>query len=358
MKTTDIELEHPDRRQSLAEPRDVKAWRVPSGTASSNVDFGVVVGVEHYPYFRSLRGAANDAQNFRDWLCDGKGGGLKKKNVKLILSNLERETPVQDEIDRELLGILDAAHRYGGARRLYFYFSGHGAMHRQRVNYDVALLLTRWSSSLSRLALSTDLYSSKLCGAGLFAELAIFVDCCRGLSVPVVGVPPSITKQWSALCATPSSTRKFIAYATEAGQPAYECQEADSWQGIFTQCLLILLRGESGGIHAGALKDRLESDVEKRARERGFIQRPHVENGFHQHSCFGRHGRPQLVELRFMKRRGTVVLRDGTLQVVARHKASDQPWRLMLPVGIYQIDGGGEGVSLFRHTGGETSHDV
>jgi hypothetical protein len=349
-----------DRKQSgprkvpVGASRDVKRWKAFFRRIRRNVDFGVVVGIEDYPYFRSLRGAANDARNFRNWLCDKNGGGLKKKNTKLILSDRKQKTPVQDEIDQMLLEVLDAADACGGARRLYFYFSGHGAMNPERSGNDIALLLTRWSSSLARLALSTDHYSSALCGAGLFEEVAIFVDCCRSPSVSAVGVPPTITRVWKA----PSSTRKFIAFATESRHPAFEFLEPDSWQGIFTRCLLSILGRTPNGVHAHVLKELLESEVEKEARRLGVRQRAYADNGLHNGSCFGLGGRPPFVELRFAKRRGQVVLRRGDLQIVARHKAGDKPWGLSLPVGLYQIEGGGQDAVCFEHDGWKVSLDV
>lgn len=251
-----------DQGTPVAAARDVEASQATVAASRSDLDFAVVVGVEHYPHFRPLCGAINDARNFRDWLCDKEGGGLDPEHVKLIESNPEAKSPVQDEIDDILLEILEAAEARGGARRLYFYFSGHGATNPRSVD-DVALLLTRWRTSLARLALSTQHYSRKLRGAGLFEELAMFIDCCRSLSVSVVGVEPTITREWERLR---YSTRTFIAYATEAGQPAFEYPEPDAWQGIFTRCLLAILRREPSGVRARALKDFLEREVEEAAR--------------------------------------------------------------------------------------------
>lgn len=338
------------------EQRDIVPRAASGSRERSRLDFAVIVGVEHYPYFRSLSGAVNDARNFHRWLCDRKGGALKKRHAKLILSNLARGTPVQDEIDREILSVLRAAYALGGARRLYFYFSGHGAMSGHRRDNDVALLLTRWSSSLARLALSTNSYSNELCGTGLFEELAVFVDCCRGLSVPVVGVPPTITGPWEF----GGSTRKFIACATEAGQLAFEWRDSGTWHGIFTQSLIALLSSDPEQVAASTLKDRLERDVEARARERGFRQRPYVDNGLLADSCFGQRDRSRRAraELWFAKRRGPVALRDGNLRIIACHKATDKPWRLDLSIGLYQIEGGGEAPLLFSHEGLQRRYDL
>ena len=345
-----------------------------------------MVGIEDYPYFRSLHGAANDARAFRDWLCDERGGGLDPRHVRLVLSDPEQETPAQDEIDRELVTILKAAKACGGGRRLYFYFSGHGAMNPDRMRNDIALLLTRWSESLVRLALSTELYSSTLCSTGLFDEVAIFIDCCRSISASVVGLEPLFVYTWGQ---PTGAARRFLAFATEACNPAFEYPESARWHGIFTQCLLSILREpSSSGIRADQLKARLETDVEKKARCHRVFQRAHVDSGFFAESCFGTGRRPSSLErlsmlvrgswvrrlpalrgwplfesgpqleLRFSRRRGKVVLLNGNLQIVAEHLADDKPWRLRLPGGIYQIQGGGQDAVRFEHDGWKVSHDV
>src|SRR5262245_17231894 len=177
------------------------------------VDFGVVVGVDHYPRFRSRSGAIADATRFHAWLCDPDGGGVDRAHARLILSRPEPAAPVQDEIDDAFVELLSAACRLGGGRRLYFHFSGHGASCPDRSGDDVALLLAKWSRTMARLALSTDAYRSELHGLGLFDEVAIFLDCCRSTSVGVVGLPPTFTIS----VATQIPTRAFVAYATEAG---------------------------------------------------------------------------------------------------------------------------------------------
>jgi len=45
-----------------------------------------VVGVDHYPRFRSLQGAVADATRFHAWLCDADGGDLALQHSRLVLS--------------------------------------------------------------------------------------------------------------------------------------------------------------------------------------------------------------------------------------------------------------------------------
>jgi hypothetical protein len=367
--------------------RDARSAADPVAGRRREVDFAVVVGVEHYRFIRPLQGAVSDAKSFHAWLCDKSHGGLDRDNVRLILSqdsedasraDEPRDPPIQQQIDAALDSVLKAACALGGARRLYFYFAGHGAG-TGRSDDDVALLLTRCSASV-RYALSTNRYSSALSGAGLFEEVAFFLDCCRSISFPVVGLPPMLTESCDLLI----STRGFRAYATEGRRLAYEVLDPDRWQGIFTHCLVsILERKSSARFPARDLKLHLEYEVPKLARRRYDIdQSPEVHDGLKAESCFGRPGKRSLIdrlpflrrlpvvgrwlapahwmplELTFVKRQGAVELRDGKLRVVARHKAGKKPWRLWLPVGLYSLEGGGRPRFSFWHNEPEVLHDV
>jgi len=146
-------------------------------------DFALVVGVDHYPRFRSLQGAVGDATAFHRWVCDPGGGAVNPARARLIVSKQDPATPVQDQIDEQLLELMIAADQLGGGRRLYFYFSGHGATSPEESGDDVALLLATWSKNLKRFALSSRGYSSELASVGLFEELVIFLDCCRTATV-------------------------------------------------------------------------------------------------------------------------------------------------------------------------------
>lgn len=378
MEPTDRNLEQLGPRRPEVRTKDIGPM-VPSGTPiRRDVDFGIVVGVEHYSPLRPLDGAINDALGFHDWLCDPEGGSVAPGRVELLLSDFDG-APQQAQIDQQISTILHAAHGLGdghAARRLYFYFSGHGAGADEN---DVALLLARWSAGLERLALSTHRYSGALCGVGVFEEVAMFVDCCRTWPFPAIGLPPVLTGQWEPR----SPTQIFEAYATESRQPAYEIPEAQRWGGIFTRCLLsILHQAPVGGLPADELKKRLYKEVQRMSEHCGVAQRPEVRDGFLPESMFGRGrvkqpslgerlpilarlpalerrlqpGKLAALELNFAKRRGRVVLResggwDGRFRVVARHRANDTTWRLQLPVGLYVIEDGGEGPVCIWHNG-------
>jgi hypothetical protein len=330
----------------LVDTVEVDDQPAPDDALQAARDFGLVIGLEHYPHYQSLRGPANDAMRFCDWLSDSGGGGLPRQNVMLILSNPETMTPSQTEIDETLVTLLRAADARGGGRRLYFYFSGHGATSRGGSSNDIALLLTRWSTNLSRLALSAQHYASMLCGIGLFDELVMFIDCCRDMSIPIVGMDPTFTVTWDS---PRRNTRRFLAYAAEAGQAAFESRQSDAWHGLFTRSLLSILE-RSNGVTADRLTSLLALELEREAQLRGVFQRAYVETSFRPESRFGV-GRTAVLELRFVKRQGHVTLLDGSGRPVAEHVANETPWRLLLPRGLYRLEGGGQATLLIDHDG-------
>jgi hypothetical protein len=312
-------------------------------------DFGLVVGVDHYPRFRSLRGAIGDATKFHEWLCDADGGGVAREHARLVVSRPDPASPLQDEIDERLLELMVAADTLGGGRRLYFHFSGHGASSPDEAGDDVALLLARWSRNLARLALSTNQYRGVLGGIGLFEEIVISLDCCRTTAERAIGLPPTITLQPRSLRCP---TRTFIAYATEHGRPAFEVPDHDLWQGVFTRCLLAILRRSPHGIAAADLKRELEYEVASSG------QRAHVDNGLREGSRFGRRGvLPRLV-VRFAAARGRVRLRDGRRVIIAEREAGAEPWELSLAAGLYQLEDGAGRAAPFDHGGREVTDVV
>ena len=314
-----------------------------------NTDFGLVVGVDHYPRFRSLQGAVADATRFHAWLCEADGGGVAPEHARLVVSRPDPAAPLQDEVDEQLLELVKAADAVGGGRRLYFHFSGHGAGSPDESGEDVALLLAKWSRSLARLALSTDEYRGALGGMGLFEEIAISLDCCRTTAERAVGLPPTLTHRPRAQrCAT----RTFIAYATEAGRSAFEIPDHELWQGVFTRCLLTILRCSPYGISASALKRSLEYEVASNG------QQAHVVNGLREGSMFGRRGMLPRLVITFVQAHGRVRLRNGRRLIIAEHDVGPEPWELPLEAGLYKLEDSTGRTTAFDHGGEEVIHVV
>ena len=320
--------------------RDVAPSNAEPG--ARHADFGLVVGVDHYPRFRSLKGAVADATSFHTWLCDPDGGGVAPERARLVVSTPDPAAPLQDEVDEQLLALVTAADALGGGRRLYFHFSGHGASSPEESGEDVALLLAKWSRSLARLALSTNGYRGALGGMGLFEEIVISLDCCRTTAAHAVGLPPTITHEPQT---RPCATRTFIAYATEAGRSAFEVPDQNLWQGVFTRCLLGIFRGSPNGISAAALKRTLEYEISSSG------QQAHVVNGLRDDSMFGRRGVPPKVVIAFDRARGHVRLRNGSRVVIAERDVGLEPWELGLEAGLYKLEDTAGGVLAFDHGG-------
>jgi hypothetical protein len=107
--------------------------------------FALVIGIDHYPVFRCLKGAVNDALEFYKWLLEDSGGGLVEANCRKLLSpdapqcspqDYEKCTwaekhpctwfptgnkrkPIQDDIDdacRELLSLAKVSVEQTGRR--------------------------------------------------------------------------------------------------------------------------------------------------------------------------------------------------------------------------------------------------
>jgi hypothetical protein len=325
----------------------------PPGTGSRDIDFGLVIGVDHYPRFRSLRGAVTDATRFHDWLCEEHGGNLAPERAWLVRSRPNPIAPLQDEVDDKLLELVTAADAVGGGRRLYFYFSGHGAGSSGESD-DVALLLAKWSQSLARLALSTDKYRGALGDMGLFEEIVVSLDCCRTTAERAIGLPPTITfRPQTGRCAT----RAFIAYATEADRPAFEVPDHELWQGVFTRSLLAILRSSPRGITAADLKRTLEYEVALHG------QRAHVVNGLRDDSRFGRERPAPNLVVTFERARDRVRLRDGRRRVIAERKlahADDagQAWELSIEAGLYKLEDSAGQAVMFDHGGEEVTRVV
>jgi len=311
-------------------------------------DFALVVGVEHYPRFRSLRGAAADAQAFHAWVCSPDGGAVPADNARLVVSTEEPVAPLQDQIDDALEELILAADRASGGRRLYFYFSGHGATDDTQLPDNVALLLAKWSLHRERVALSSSEYWGKLAGLGLFEEIAVFLDCCRSTARGAVGLPPTVALR--DRMSVPRPTKTFIAFAAEAARPAFELPVGGLWQGVFTRRLLAILRGSPAGIAAAALKDRLEGEVpDDRAG-----QRAEVKTDFRAAARFGRRGTLPELHITFRRARNTVTLLDGALQPIASHTVTAEPWVIPLASGLYLLSDSLSEQSI-KHQGGEVT---
>src|SRR5262245_62117290 len=118
-------------------------------------DFALVVGVNDYPGYRTLKGAIEDACDFERWLLDqAEGGGLVREHCKLVKSSPAPVRPIHYDIDDALTELKSAMGKKPG-RRFYLYFSGHG-LARRSVGAD--LCLAGWSEDRRNDALDSEHY--------------------------------------------------------------------------------------------------------------------------------------------------------------------------------------------------------
>lgn len=311
-------------------------------------DYALVIGINHYPESRPLRGAIGDAQAIKKWLIDDEiGGGLPPVNCKFIPSKENPLQPLKDVIDNALQEIWEQSNE-GNARRFYFYFSGHGQT--KQID-DVALCLANWSRNRRHAALSSHKYLNFIIHSTGFMEIIFFLDCCRIRTVGAQGLGSELS------CPKPredaGQKRSFIAYASEFQNPAYEAEVAGTSKlddegpvvrGHFTKALLAGLYGgaarQQGGVPASALKKYLEAEVPRIAKEAGHKQTPVIplDMPTENEPVFG-NARPEAnFEIRFQqKRRGKIQLEGPDTEIVKEGDVSTGPWRITLLKGHHLL---------------------
>jgi len=317
----------------------------PPASEPRTADFGLIVGVDNYPRFRSLCGAVRDAKRFHKWLRDGNGGNVAEDHARLVLSKLDPLSPLKKQVDDELNEIIRRADALHGGHRLYFHFSGHGIGLRR--TDDVALLLAEWSEKLGGLALSTNEYRGNLVGMGLFDEVVISLDCCRTAVKGAVVWPPVLSCTPEPRCAT----QYLVAYATTLGSWAVERSAPDcEWEGVFTHRLLFILRGQSG-LTVEQLKSALECESNAEGQQAEVVYKFRSGN----RSRFGSPGMKHPVKITFNPARldKWVTIgwyRGSEFHVEHRYKVDGSlSWIVPLEAGRYKLDDG-EGTSrLFEH---------
>jgi hypothetical protein len=296
--------------------------------------YGLVIGIDHYPNFRSLQGACKDAEDFYSWLLDPALGGVPEENAELVLSSQEPIRPIHDDIDEALERLLVKAR--GEDKRLYLYFSGHGLASSHQ---GVGLCLAKWSKRWRNAALDSQSYERLVMKCGYFSEVLCFYDCCRLLEVSTD--PHGANIEYPVPGDRASHCRSFIGYATEFTNAAFEA-EADRTigdvRGHFTRALIKALNGDAaepeGGVRASKLKDYLEVHTPMIASASNHIQEPEIINGFKavDEPLIG-HAKPAVpaakatVRITFISvSSGEAVIIDGQLREVKRGDTAGDPW--------------------------------
>jgi hypothetical protein len=315
----------------------------------NHADYALVVGINHYPGFRNLKGAIEDAEDFAKWLYqDPEGGRLPQQNCSVVFSRPTPVRPIQDEIDDSLSQIFRSIGNNRG-RRFYLYFSGHGL---GQSNLGADLCLARWSFEFRRAALDSQDYLKLILGSGKFEEVAFFLDCCRVRLVNTRGLPSALG--FARPADLSGQTKHFVGYATEFQNSSYEAAISESTptgdepivRGHFTRALMNGLRGgaavASGGVPAALLKQYLETETPRIAAASNQTQKPEVLNGLCSvpQAVFGSFKPTSMltVTIQFKPGRlGPIVLEGPDLSEIRRDAPSTGPWVIGLEKGWHAL---------------------
>ena len=240
----------------------------------------IVIGINHYPKHRSLDGPINDAKKFHEWLIDkDNGGGVPDNQAHLIISKDDKmnPTPIKNEIDKTLedIVILMKSVPQKPGCRFYLFFAGHGLGLEQD---DTGICMADWFPLLLKGSLSSRNYINTIFDSGMFSEVFCFLDCCRSFLIGATGQDPTV-----GFALPGSGGRKFLGYATEFKEAAYEAANPDEnipdnlKRGHFTRALLAGLNGgakdDRGNISVALLKSYIEVQTREIAKENGQRQK-------------------------------------------------------------------------------------
>ena len=253
-----------------------------------NEDFALIIGINDYtPLSESglmtLGGAINDANHFEAWVTKPDGGNVPSANCFKIISVPIPLQPIQEEIDTTITDMINLIETRGGsARRLYFYFAGHGLGSLGNTS-DTALCLATWSELRRNTALSSEAYKDVIRQFGYFEEIIFLVDCCRITKINVNPMHPSFAPPMPSPSA--GRTKLFVGYATQYQDQSFEIEVGGSeMRGVFTKALIDGLNGaaanQNGIINADSLRDYLILQTPIEAQKQGFKQKPEIVHSF------------------------------------------------------------------------------
>ncbi|MBW8688143.1 caspase family protein [Chitinophaga rhizophila] len=253
------------------------------GLPVNDEDYAIIVGVSHYASLAPLHAPITDACRLRNWLIKADGGNMHPKHVFFIPSAPGSNAPDQLAIDKALYDILQMAEARP-ARRLYFYFSGHGFGANWEVN---GMCLPIWSPSFYNAALSSKAYLDLLVEQDRFQEIYFFLDCCRDRKIN--------TKPLHSMLGSPqaggANTMAVVLYASEYENPAWEGMMNANGNlqvhGYFSRALMEALNGgavnNNGDITITSFIDYVREKTESYAHERNHTQtvRSDIRNNKH-----------------------------------------------------------------------------
>ncbi len=334
-------------------------------------DYAIVIGIDDYPQLLALSSSQSDATALVEWLLEPRpgGGGLKEKNLRLIVSPeaepddpIDAE-PVQKQIDKALRDF-GVGKKNPIGRRLYFYFAGHGF----GPQFDeVGMLMA--NAAMDRLPYNIGLrkYNSFFHDNYLFDEVVFILDCCRdpgfatvetvapgfNLSPPAGGVLPNVHDY--VVLAASYGEKAFAPPDKSTASPNSPVVER---RGLLTKALLEALRGQTqavdalGRVTSASITNYVRTRVEELATEASLRQKPEVFRLPDPELVFAIHAKQ--INVRIIAPAGLtgdLIVRDSMKGIVARQAAElsteTQPaWEVpLLDVGsnyTVELEGGDE----------------
>lgn len=235
-------------------------------------DRGIVVGITNYPGISTLKGPEADADDFYDWLTSPLFGDVPSNRVEKIVPSRYTTAPKPTEEvaqafdDLQTEAFVNATPKRLG-RRLYVYAAGHGAglSFRDDPDESDAAFLVANATMFNAIHVMTKVRALYFLKAGIFDEIAVFMDCCRNQ----LSLNPTFPNYINAININTlgQERRKFFAFATKWGQNAREKEFDGVTRGIFTTALMRGLRGAAakadGTITSNSLRDYLVNNMKR-----------------------------------------------------------------------------------------------
>lgn len=312
-------------------------------------DYAIIIGINDYTPpdskgLKTLQGAIKDAKEVEAWVSSDTGGKVPASNIKKIISNPNPLRPLQDEIDDAFLDIEKSILNNGKhARRLYFYFAGHGLGTLDSTS-DTALCLANWSEYRRQSAISSESYKDNIKQYGYFEEIIFVADCCRNTKINIKPKAPTFSAP------TPGSgagnTKLFVAYATQYQDQSYEIESGGSeMRGAFTTVFIEGLKGaaaNNGLIGADDLRDYLTKETPELAKKIGYKQIPDVTHTFINNSTLvnlsAQISRSNVNLIFSSARNNPIELIDGKLEVIQIFNAgATKNFSVLLLKGLYML---------------------
>jgi hypothetical protein len=305
-------------------------------------DFAVVVGINDYSDDTlALTSPQKDAEKIAEWLQSKTGGNLPNNNIRLLIAANGTQVD-QNSIQRALVDAKNFSESWFNtkgvsARRLYFYFSGHGASY----NTEVLLCHSLWCDDWPNANLNVDkLDKNYINPCTYFDEVVFWLDCCRSLDAAYVSNVPEIG------CHLPrggaEKQKTMISYATLDTNYAYEAVSRNSQCSLYTQVLLAALkyrgRKEDNKVSWRSVERHLLEYVPALAQRHNLHQNSSVDFkrvSSHEDPVFCDIASIPKIKIKLNKDQGNLTIKDSSLRKIMSINISSDTISVELKPGKY-----------------------